>query len=165
VAAMDPLERPYLREMIRYETMALEAGKFDSADTAFFMDLSRIGDLKPLLARNIVLGEFTFNLPDIILDIKHGVLGKTYSPSRTFMVFSYRANELDVKEINDFGMDLLRRCDGVTTVADISRDLFAVYGKESTHEAFFDLCVDAIRELAELNLVRPASPHHLPERG
>lgn len=165
VAALDHLERRYLPEMIRYETMALEAGKFDSADTAFFMDLSGIGDLKPLLARNIVLGEFTFNLPDIILDIKDGVLDKTYSPSRTFMVFSHRANELDVKEINDFGMDLLRRCDGTTTVADISRDLFAAYGKESTHEAFFDLCVDAIRELAELNLVQPGSPHHLPERG
>lgn len=159
IAALDRLGRPHLPEMIGYETMALAAGKFDPPETSFFIDLAGVGELKPLLPKNIVLGEFTFNMPDIILDIKGGNLDNLYPLSKTYMVFSHRASELDVKEINDFGMDLLRRCDGATTVADISRELHAAYGRESSHEEFFELCVDAVRELAEMKLLQPQSPH------
>lgn len=152
---VDVPERPYLDDILSYETLALEAARYDLAALPFFIDLNRMSELKPTVNKDFLHGEFAFNIPDIISDIKAGRLFGSYPKQKTHLFFSYESNRLDVKEINDFGVDLMERCDGSATIEDISRELFGRYGQDVSCEKFFDLCVEAVQALVELKLLKP----------
>jgi len=153
------LVRLHLPEVLRYETLTLEAGKFDVSDglpTNFHIDMNRMEDFKPSRSEKIVLGQFTFNLPDIILDLKAGIYKETYPQKDTFLVFRHESNTLDVRELNDFGRDFLQLCDGNRTLQDIGRELYGRYGTEAdiAPAKFFDFCVEAVQLLGQMKLLR-----------
>lgn len=150
--------RRHLPEVMKYETLTLEAGKFDQNEihNHFHIDLNRTGDFKPSRNEKVLLGQFTFNLPDIILDLKAGVYAETYTPQATFLVFRHENNMLDVKEINDFGRDFLQLCDGNRTLQAIAEELYGRYGTEAdiAPATFFDYCVEAVQQLGQMDLLR-----------
>ncbi len=152
--------RPHLNDVVRYETLALEAARYDVTEHPFSIDLNRISELKPAVNGKFVPGVFDYNIPDIIRDIKAGRLSDAYPEQKTRLFFSFESNRLDVREINEFGMDLLERCDGVSSVGDIGRGLFERYGKDLEYDRFFDLFVEAVHVLLQLKLLRPAQPDH-----
>ena len=145
-------------EILRYETLALEAGKFEWSESqnSFHIDMSRIDGFRPFRSQKIVFGQFTFCIPDLILDLKAGIYKETYTPEDTFLVFRHENNTLDVRELNEFGRDFLQLCDGKRALQDIARELYNRYGAEDRidHAKFFNYCVEAVQLLGEMRLLQ-----------
>ena len=152
---IDSIRFPHIHDITRYETHALEAGKFDLPENSFHIDLLRIGDFTPRINREIILQGFSFDMPHIIAELKAAIFRESYPKKETFLVFKQEGTQLDVSEINDFGKDFLSLCDGNTTLEEISRKLHAGYGGDMDFEKFHDSCIEALQELGKMNLVEP----------
>lgn len=81
--------RPHLNDVVRYETLALEAARYDVTEHPFSIDLNRISELKPAVNGKFVPGVFDYNIPDIIRDIKAGRLSDAYPEQKTRLFFSF----------------------------------------------------------------------------
>lgn len=148
------LKIAHIRDVLKYETSAIEAGKFDAADSPFSIDLHGINGFKPVKSRKILLEEFTFRIPDIILDFKSGIFDGTYPEGEAFLVFRQEGDQLDVKEINRFGVDFLGLCNGERSLDSISAELYDRYGEGLSLSAFRELCVEAVLSLGRMNLLQ-----------
>jgi len=154
----------HINDVLEYEQASIEAGKFFSHPGNFVMDIYGIHGSNPRVSAQVLLREFTFPMPDIIMDLKKGVLRVSYAPQKTFLVFRQEGDRLDVKEINRFGRDLLTLCDGTHSVLDICEKLYPVHGKDHSWDHFMVLCVDAIRMLGEMGILHEGSLDHPDER-
>ena len=150
----DP-DREYLYEVMKYEYLAIEVGKFASEKRSFDIDLQRIADFKPKKSGKIILEKFDFNIPCIIIDYKNGVFDKKYGAHETFLVFRQEADSLDVSEVNSFVKDFLERCDGNTPLSAICRHLNKYYGQDMKDEKFFESCIEATKTLGEIGFIEP----------
>ena len=144
----------HLRDVIRYETAALEAGKFSHDERPGNIDLCQLRGWKPLRRRNVRVQEFERNLPMIIEDLKAGIFKEDYPMERTWLVFHHEADQLEVTEINDFGKDFLNMCDGSATVEEIAGALFQQYGQDMDSGVFVEACREALVGLSGLRLLR-----------
>jgi hypothetical protein len=160
-----PLVRTFIPDIIRYETCLLRAGKFAQPSTSFDIDLSRIQDLLLVIGKNISIEEFTFNIPIITLDSKTGRFADSYPEEKTYLVFKLQAGQIDVKEINEFGVDFMRLCDGQRSLATIAQLLYPKYGEKTDCAQFADLCAEAARALVDLSWLLPGHPVNSEERG
>jgi len=154
LAGRDSIIRTHLPDVARYETLAIEAGRFDASDSSFHIDLNAMSGFKPVRSEKIVIGEFTFNLSDIILDLNDGRFDGTYPQQETFLVFKQEKDRLDVKEINDFGRNFLHLCDGTRTLDNISEELYGRYAACRAHSEFHRACVEAAQVLGQLKMLR-----------
>ena len=145
----------HIHDITRYETHALEAGKFDLTENSFHIDLLKIGEVRPQKNREVILAGFSYDMPHIVAELKAAVFREDYPEKETFLVFKQEGNRLDVSEINDFGKDFLSYCDGNTPLEEISRKLHGRYGQDMSYEDFHDSCIDALQELGKMNLLGP----------
>ena len=145
----------HLRDVLHYETLSLDVGKFPSQIQCndFHIDLNHISSFKPVLAGKIVVGEFAFYMPDIILDLKSGRLVDSYPRKRCFLGFRLAGDQLDVFEINAFGKDLLELCDGKKTIQEIASTLYKEHGQGVKEEEFANLCLEALVTLGEMGCI------------
>lgn len=150
--------RPHLKDVLKYETVALEVGKRDTGRTAFHMDLNRTEDLRPTRNEQIIIAEFDFDLPVIIMDLKAGDFRGDYPRQGTLLAFQQTDSLLNVSEINPFTMDFINLCDGKTTLQAISRELYSRYGSDENPEDFLEMCVEALQILGEKGFVLPLNP-------
>ena len=60
-----------------------------------------------------------------------------------------------VREINEFGFDFLRLCDGQSTLEEIADQLYPKYGANKDREQFAVICAEAAGTLAGLEAPRP----------
>jgi hypothetical protein len=139
----------HLEDILEYEHTALEAGRFLSGKGVFHIDMEKIAGFRPIKSKKIIIREFEFDIPMIILDLKRGEFEKSYAPRKTLLVFRHEQELLDVMEINEFARDFLERCNGKSTLRDISRALCDRYGPGMKTEGFFDSCVEAVQVLGE----------------
>jgi radical SAM superfamily enzyme YgiQ (UPF0313 family) len=159
LAETAPPVRAHIPEIARYETCLIDAGKYDVQPSSFHIDLERMGELRPLLNRKVLIEPFTFNIPAIILDAKFGRFEKTYPKAGTNLIFRQLDGRVDVSEINDFGMDFLRICDGRRNLEDIARELYPRYGTTAAGmEEFSLMCAEAARTLSDLMVLVPGPP-------
>lgn len=142
-------DREHLPDILKYENIALEVGKFASEESAFHIDLNRIRDLEPLKSKKIIIEEFDFELPVVIMDMKAGHFKENYPKQKTFLLFRQEKDLLDVSEINPFAKDFLDLCDGKTTIQAISDALHDQYGPKMGSENFFNSCFEAVQVLGE----------------
>lgn len=142
-------DREHLPDILKYENIALEVGKFASEENAFHIDLNRIRDLEPLKSKKIIIEEFDFELPVVIMDMKTGHFKEKYPKQKTFLLFRQEKDLLDVSEINPFAKDFLDLCDGKTTIQAISDALYDQYGPKMESENFFNSCFEAVQVLGE----------------
>jgi radical SAM superfamily enzyme YgiQ (UPF0313 family) len=147
------VDRKHLSDVLKYETAALEAGRLGSTRGNFSIDLNRVDDLRPRKDKDIIMSEFAFDIPVIILDLKAGRFSESYPSRRSLLVFKQRGNILNVSEINPFARDLLNHCDGEKTLKDIARGLHQNYGPGMTPDEFFEACHEAVRVLGEKRLL------------
>lgn len=152
---LDTLRFSHLHDITRYETHALEAGKFDLPKSSFHIDLLRIGVFRPRKNRDIVLQGFSYDMPHIVAELKAAIFRESYPEKITFLIFKQEGNQLDVSEINEFGKDFLSLCDGNTPMEEISRRLHSQYGRDMDYEEFHESCIEALQELGKMNLVEP----------
>ncbi len=160
-----PPVRSYIPEIARYETCLIDAGKHDVEFSSFVIDLDRMRELRPLLNQKILIERFTFNIPIIILDAKFGRFAETYPKQSTYLIFRQLHGRVDVNEINDFGMDFLRLCDGQRNLENITRELYPRYGTKTGAEEFACMCAEAARALSGLMLLVPGPPADPAQRG
>lgn len=155
----------HINDVLEYEQSSIEVGKFFSHPAGnFAMDIHGIHVSNPRRTAQVLLKEFTFPMTDIIMDLKKGVVRISYAPQKTFLVFRQKGDRLDVKEINQFGRDLLTLCDGTHSVLDIREKLYPVHGKDHSRDHFTVLCVDAIRMLGEMGILHEGSLDYPDER-
>jgi len=145
--------RKHLYDILRYENVGLEVGKQTSEKSAFQIDIPRIRKFKPAKSKKIIIQEFDFNLPVIILDLIAGDFKEQYPPHKTLLVFKQDDDLLDVSEINSFTRDFLELCNGKKTVEAISEALYEHHGQEMAFNDFFDSCVEAIKILGKERLL------------
>lgn len=148
--------RTYVPDILKYEKCMIRAGKMESASRSFHIDLNGMRDLRPLLSEKIVLEEFTFDIPDLIIEFKRGHYPETCAQKDVYLLFSPAQAEIDVREINRFGYDFLLLCDGQRSMATIADQLYPKYGKTMECEKFAALCADAAHTLADLNALAPS---------
>ena len=158
------IRRRHLEDILKYEHTALEAGRFLGGKGVFHIDMEKIADFRPAKSKKIVLREFEFDIPVIILDLKRGEFEKSYPPKKTLLVFRHEQELLDVTEINKFAKDFLERCDGKSTLRDISGELFDRYGPHMKTEEFFDSCAEAVQVLGEKGFLE-SKDSKAPEKG
>jgi hypothetical protein len=163
--ASTPVVRTFIPDIIRYETCLLRAGRFTQPSTSFDIDLSRIQDFLLVIGKNISIQEFTFNIPIITLDAKTGRFAEYYPEEKTYLVFKLQAGQVDVKEINEFGADFMRFCDGQRNLVTIAQLLYPKYGGETDRGQFADLCAEAARALADLSWLVPGNTINPEEKG
>lgn len=152
------LVRAHIPELIKYESCLIRAGKHEAVPSPFHIDLDHMADFKPMLNEKIILERFTFDIPVIILDAKFGRYREFYPQEPTNLIFSRLGENLDVKQINDFGADFLRLSNGQLSLDAIAGQLFPIYGATTGRAEFERLCAEAARALAGLSAILPGPP-------
>jgi hypothetical protein len=146
--------REHLDDILMYENLALEVGKFTQKKGGFQIDHHRIHEFRPSKSEEILIKEFDFEIPVIILDLKAGNFRERYPRQKTFLAFRQEDDLLDVSEVNPFAKDFLDLCNGKSTVQAISDDLYNHYGKDMTPEDFLANCVEAVEVLGTKGFIR-----------
>ncbi len=158
LAGLDFLVRDYIPEVVKYETCLLRAGEACSAPSSFHIDSSRVRGLKPLRNEKILVEQFTFDIPSLILDFKCGHFPDSCARKAVFLAFSRAPGGTEVREVNEFGFDFLRLCDGQRTLKEIANRLYPKYGANKEREEFAIKCAEAAGTLADLELIVPFAP-------
>lgn len=144
----------YLPEMLVYENCALDVGRFAGTESLFAIDLQGISDLVPVRNHETIVQSFDYDLPAVISDMKGEGLKGSYPKKKTWLVFRQEGDHLEVTEINEFGRDLLSRCDGATSLHEISRGLFPRYAGAMDEDAFVQACEEAAGVFGQMGLLR-----------
>jgi len=144
----------HLSEVLDYESLMLQVASFAprAPGTA---DLCLLSEWLPVKSDSIALGEFRYNLPEIISDLKSGNIRESYREEPTLLVFAAGENGVEVVEINEFGRDLVRICNGAVTVEEIAEQLRPRFGSKMKREDFLEECRQALRILGDMKLVHP----------
>lgn len=150
----------HLPEVTLYESLAIDAGECSSCAAAANADPCMLEEWFPVMSRSANIRQFRYNLPVIIADLKDGVFLEQYPEEPTILVFLPKANGLDVTEINEFGRDLLRLCDGSAGMEEITAELYRRYGDGMDSEHFSDECRQAVDSLMDMELLQWA--HNAP---
>jgi radical SAM superfamily enzyme YgiQ (UPF0313 family) len=143
------LLRRHLPEVLRYETAGLDAARFAGPRGAVSVDPDGAADFRPRRGKGLVVEEFDFDMPVIILALKTGDFNEIYEPRKTLLLFRQERDVLDVSEINPFVRDFLWSCDGVASLASISGSLYGEHGNGMNPEEFFNSCVEAVNILGK----------------
>jgi len=149
----DKIKLRHIWDIVKYEYLSLEVGKFPPDKNSFDIDLNQINELKPLKSQEIIIEKFDFNTPSIIIDLKDGKFKENYSPRETYLIFKQEGDTLEVTEINSFGKDFIKFCDGKTTFESITNQLYNHYVSEINKDIFFDSCVEALHVFVSSKLL------------
>jgi radical SAM superfamily enzyme YgiQ (UPF0313 family) len=160
-----PPVRAYTSDIIKYETCLLKAGRLGAPPSPPRIDPSRMRDFKPLLSEKILPEEFTFDIPSLILEFKFGKFPENYPRRAAYLFFRQLQGEIDIRQINDFGVAFLRLCDGTRNLDAIAGNLYHTYGEKKEREEFALLCAEAAAALADLMLIVPGETADPEKRG
>ena len=149
LAEIEELTRPYLPDILEYENLSLKVGKPAPRREHFAMEIQDTLGFVAVKNRDVIVKEFDFDVPVIIMDFKAGRFQETYEPQKTLLLFRQEEDILEVVEINAFTRDLLALCDGESPLESISSELYGQYGKDMTREAFLHSCFEAVRILGK----------------
>jgi radical SAM superfamily enzyme YgiQ (UPF0313 family) len=144
----------HLSGIVVYETLMLETGFLSRSRATGTADLCRLDACLPQRNSTVVIREFSFNLPEIITDLKAGVFRDSYPEEPTLLVFFPGEKVTEVTQINEFGRDLLDLSDGSASIEEIAGDLYCRYGSGMGRESFIGECRQAIDTLREMELLQ-----------
>jgi hypothetical protein len=148
----------HLTDVLTYETLMIEAALFLPPRTPGTADLCALSDLLPVKNDSAVIGEFRFNLPRIIDDLKSGAILESYPEEPTVLVFLSGGDGADAVEVNEFGRDLILMSDGAATAEEIGERMYQAYGSGMDRARFLEECRQALHMLGEMKLLRFACP-------
>ncbi len=162
------VKRKYVFDLLRYETNCLEVAKWDVSGKEFKPPRGNLSDTRPVKSSQILVEEFSFNIPLIIEDMKKDRVKESYPEEVTILVFKHENKQLVVNEINNFGRDMLELCNGRNSLKHISDSLYPRYGSGMSREDFFESCIEALEMLGEmkyLTCVTSCQPAQAPGKG
>jgi len=144
----------HIPEMCRYEKLAGGMAGCGLPQATATARISNLGDWKPHRSGLAVVEEFRCNIPEIIEDLKKGTICGSYAEQPVILVFVSRQSGLEVVEVNEFGRDLLIRCNGSATVEGIAAELYDSYGSGMNTDDFRQECREAIQALENMEIVQ-----------
>lgn len=144
----------YIPQMCRYEKLACRMTGCQLPQATATARISPITEWKPQRSGLAVVEEFRCNIPAIIEDLKKGIVCGSYADQPAILVFVSRQSGLEVVEVNEFGRDLLTRCNGSATVEGIAAELYDSYGSGMNTDDFRRECSDAIQSLESMEIVQ-----------
>lgn len=144
----------HLVDIIRYENMAVELGGLPPHTTPATADVSTCHHRLPQRADAVFVAEFNWNIPDIVDHMKSGVFQSVYPMETTIIAAVMKDGGVEYSEINDFGRDMLKICDGSTPVEAVAADLYRLYGEGMNERDFLAECREAMVQLQEMGLLR-----------
>jgi radical SAM superfamily enzyme YgiQ (UPF0313 family) len=151
------LQMDHLPDILKYEDLSVEIGKFSSEKESFRMDVHKTGTFNPygnpLRKRSLIIEGFDFPVPDIIVDLRSGRFHEKYVRTPTVILFRQQGEVLDTTEVNLFGKDLLNLCDGGHSVEEMAENLYAQYGQDMTRDQFVAACLEAVESLGSMGLL------------
>lgn len=144
----------HIPEMCRYEKLACRMTGCRLPQATATARISHLAEWKPQQSGLAVVEEFRCNIPAIIEDMKNGMICGRYADQPATLVFVSRQSGLEVVEVNDFGRDLLTRCNGSATVEGIATELYDIYGSCMNTDDFRQECREAIQSLESMEIVQ-----------
>lgn len=138
---------PHLQDILCYETY-IGYARFLKNKKSF---REKVGDM-PVKGRGILVRAFDFDVLGLIMD---AVEGRGIEPLRlkNFKVFYEKEGRVEVDDINEFGYDLLRLCDGKKDIDEIAASMWVKYGKSLSQESFRQEILRALEESVDLGYV------------
>ena len=159
LARRDSVVRDYIPELVRYETSLLRAANAGTKPVPFHIDPYRTCDLKPVRSEKISIEQFTFDIPGLIFELKCGLFPEKCPRRDVFLSFSHASGgTTEVREINEFGFDFLRLCDGERSLEQIASQLYPKYGANKESEEFAVICAEAAGTLSKLEILTSFEP-------
>jgi len=143
----------HFEEVLRYETCAVEVGKFAAVDIPGMIDLCQLQGWRPSQSPNLLVTDFHYDLPAIVADLKAARFQSDYPLQSTWLIFQQSGKRLEVTEVNLFGKEFLKLCDGSRTVDEIAESLFPEFGENLEFSAFLEECRQALTSLTELGML------------
>ena len=147
----------HFEEVLRYETCAVEVGKFAAADIPGMIDLCQLQGWRPNQSPNLLVTDFRYDLPAIVADLKEAHFQSDYPLQPTWLIFQQSGKRLEVTEINKFGKEFLELCDGSRTVDEIAESLFSTFGENLEYPTFLEECRQALTSLTEMGMLAEAT--------
>ncbi|MGA7828554.1 MAG: cobalamin-dependent protein [Geobacteraceae bacterium] len=143
----------HLPDLVSYENLFLDVGKPSLVRTPATADLCNLHQLLPLRDESTVVTNFTWNVADIVSDLKKGIYRENYQIEAASIVAFRKDEGVELLEINDFGRDLLNLSDGSKTFEDIVEILAKSYRNEMDSQEFLAECSAALAQLIEMGTI------------
>ncbi|MFP4316495.1 MAG: B12-binding domain-containing radical SAM protein [Desulfovibrionales bacterium] len=145
-------EWAHLLDIVRYESAGLEAGYAPCPPRTGNIDLTGFGGTV-VRAPGARVHEFAFDLPAIVEDLRAEIYRPRYPEQPSCLVFLHDGEELEITEINEFGKELMKLCNGRRGMSEIARLLYERYGENTAFESFAGGCRDAVETMSAMGIL------------
>lgn len=143
----------HLPDIVSYENLFLDVGRPPSNITPATADLCRLDEQLPLRNDACQICTFSWNVADIIDDLKHGVYRESYEMETIIIVAFLKDGSIELSEINEFGRDLIQLTNGSRPFEEIVEILAQRYGQGMERQDFTIECRDALAQLIEMGTI------------
>ncbi|MHC1697958.1 MAG: radical SAM protein [Geobacteraceae bacterium] len=143
----------HLPDIISYENLFLDAGIPAGNMTPATADLCRLHEQLPLRNDSCLICTFTWNVADIIADLKHGIYQDSYEKEESIIVAFQKDGGIELTEINEFGRDLLELTNGSRPFREVVEILAENYGQGMAIQDFYAECSAALAQLMEMGTI------------
>jgi len=137
---------PVLPQVLRYETLALEAAGAPQGPAASGPD-------RPVRRGQLAVGLFDMDMEQVVADLKAGSIHPAYPQNRCAVVFTHEGDRLESTKVNPFGKDVLELCDGEHTLEQIANQLRERHGATLERNVFAAHCRDAVDVFQRMGLL------------
>jgi len=144
----------HLADIVSFENLFLEVGRPAGNITPATADLCCLDEQLPLLRSDACLiRTFTWNVADIVDDLKHGVYRDSYEMESTIIVAFQKDGGIELTEINEFGRDLILLTNDTRSFEDVVGILAERYGQGMDPRDFYFECSTALAQLIEMGTI------------
>ncbi len=143
----------HLPDIVSYENLFLDVGRPTGNNTPATADLCRLDEQLPLRNDAMQICAFTWNVADIIDDLKQGVYRDSYEKETTIIVAFQKDGGIELMEINEFGRDLILLTNGTRSFTDVVEILAERYGQGMERQEFYFECSAALAQLIEMGTI------------
>lgn len=143
----------HLPDIVSYENLFLDVGRSAGIITPATADLCRLDGQLPLRNDLMQICTFTWNVADIIDDLKHGAYRDSYDRESTIIVAFQKNGGTELTEINEFGRDLILLTNGTRPFKEVVEILAERYGQDMDSQEFYVECSAALAQLVEMGTI------------
>lgn len=143
----------HIPDIISYENLFLDVGRPTISKSAATADLCCLQEQLPLRSESSVMCDFSWNVADIVNDLKNGVYRDSYEKEASIIVAFQKDGGIELTEINEFGRDMLQLSNGSTPFEKIVVILYERYGQGMDAKDFLVECNTALAQLVEMGTI------------
>lgn len=143
----------HLPDLTNYENLFIDVGSSSSTMTTATADVSGFHEILPIRDEPCQIGTFSWNVADIIDDLKQGIYKDTYQKEESIIVAIQKNGGIELSEINEFGRDLILLTNGKKSFKEVVEILAERYGQGLDTQDFQVECRAALAQLIEMGTI------------